>query len=99
MLMSIRTHRLGLSVAAALSLSGPVAAQTPTKPSVIYTVEQIVGPPLPAELMAKIKPMQSLQEVEDLLKANSVQFAWRKAELDASTQNPELIAQIEALPP
>ena len=74
------------------------AARAPG-PAMIYSIEQIVSTTLNPELMEKIKPMHSLREVEDLLKANSIQFGWRRQEVDSSTLNPALVAEIEALPP
>jgi hypothetical protein len=92
-------RRLIASLATALALSIPAGVLAQDKPVVIYSVEQMVSPTLTPELMEKIKPMHSLKEVEDLLKANSIPFTWRKAELDAGAADPALIAQIEALPP
>ncbi len=96
-------RRLFLSLATALALATPAAAQGPgfgpARPAMIYSVEQIVSPRLSPVLLEKLKPIHTLGEVEDLLKANAIPFTWRRTEVDNSTMPPAVVAQIETLPP
>ena len=92
-------RRLILSTLAAMALSAPAVAQAPAKPATLYRFEQLISPKLTPELLEKVKPLNTLAEIESLLKANDVPFGWRKAEVDASNLDPAVVDQIEALPP
>ncbi len=68
-------------------------------PHLIYSLEQLMTGSIPQELLVKLEPIHTLQEVEDLLKAGNIEFKWGKTEMRSSDLSPEIIRQITALPP
>jgi hypothetical protein len=74
----------------------PAAAQPP---GTVYDTEALRTGALPPELAQKITPLHSLAAIEDLLKQNRVSFAWGRAQMSASALPPELVKQIDSLPP
>jgi hypothetical protein len=71
----------------------------PPPAAIIYLAEQIVTGPLAPETLERVKPLNTLQQVEDLLKAGGIPFGWRRVELNTDTLPPALAQQIAALPP
>jgi peptidyl-prolyl cis-trans isomerase C len=92
---------LALALAPAAAAAQAPAVAPPVQPlkGALYLVEQLVAVgPLPAPVTEKMRPLNSLAEVEDLLKANSIPFAWSKAELNTALLDPRLVQQIESVP-
>jgi hypothetical protein len=98
----------GLALACAGLAAGSAAAQAPAAPlpstlwpaiPVTYTMEQIRTGPMAADVQQKIAPLNTMTEVEALLKANRIEFVWRIAELKSDTMPPDLARQIAALKP
>jgi hypothetical protein len=83
------------------SAAPPAARPAPVMaaPGAVYVMQQMRTAPLPADLMEKMKPLNTLQQVEDLLKINRISFAWALAEVRSETMPADLVAQIERLPP
>ena len=72
----------------------------PVIPSKVYIVEQVVtARQLPPELIKQMEPLKTLRQVEELLKANSIPYGWRKAEMNTATFSPSVLQLIEKLPP
>ena len=71
----------------------------PVIPIKIYVVEQVMTAKLPPEVLKQMEPLKTLRQVEELLKANSIAYAWRKADLNTAALPPTVLQQIEALPP
>ncbi len=102
----MKPHLL-LIVAVALAVAAPAAmAQAPAAPAAtaqppgpVYDTEALRTGPLPPELVQKITPLHSLAAIEDLLKQNRVSFAWARAQMSATTLPPELVRQVDSLPP
>jgi hypothetical protein len=97
-----------LAVIAALGLatalptfghSQPAPAPPSAPKRVIYRMETLQTKPLPAALNEKLRPLTSLQQVEELLKANDLAFAWQKVEVDSATLDPKMVVILEGLPP
>ena len=97
-----------LLIAACVAIGGlaPVAtAQTPkldvppVVPNQIFLVEQVVTGRLPPQVLQQLQPLKTLRQVEELLKANSIPYAWRKAELNSALVPAEVMDQIRKLPP
>ena len=95
-----------------LALAAAAAVQTaPTPPATgaaaapdvpagpLYILEHIQTSKLPDAMMEKIKPLNTLQEIEAILKLNGVPFAWRMAGMPVRQTPTELIKQIDALKP
>jgi hypothetical protein len=77
----------------------PRAAPAPAPPGKTYILEQVVTGKLPQPLLDQMKPLKTLRQVEELLKANSVAYGWRKVEMNTTTLQPDALRQIDALPP
>jgi hypothetical protein len=94
---------LGLTIPAATiaRAAPPVPKAAPTAPiaPAIYVIDLLATGALPADVTQKIKPLNTLQAVEDLLKANSVPFAWRRFEANSQTMDQGFAQQLAALPP
>jgi hypothetical protein len=102
-----------LAVLAAMAMATPLAAQPrqppartpnvltapPVIPNRVYVVEQVVTAKLPAELLKQIEPLKTLRQIEELLKANSIPYAWRKADMNSAALPPEVMQLIDKLPP
>jgi hypothetical protein len=97
-----------LALACASLAAAPAAAQAPAKPAppgqsmlhpVIYTMEQLRTGPLTPKIQQAIEPLNTMAEVEALLKANQVAFAWRVVDVGSDAMPPELAGQIAALKP
>jgi hypothetical protein len=84
---------------AAAGYATPAPPPPTADPHVIYALEQLITGQIPRELQAQIGPIHTLREVEDLLKANNIEFKWGKAEMHSSELPPELVRQMAALPP
>lgn len=99
-----RTPALAL-IAAAMLATGPAAQGQPNpppaaaQPPVIYIMEQLRTGALPPELVQKLGPLNTLAEVETLLKANRIGFAWGVVEVASETMPPEWMKQLNALKP
>jgi hypothetical protein len=50
------------------------------------------------EVLEKMKPLDTLLQVEELLKSGNIPFQWQRATFDPSKMDPQLLAQIQALP-
>jgi hypothetical protein len=74
----------------------PSAPMAP--PGVIYTVEMLQTMPLSPDLADKLKPLNTLQEVEAMLKANRIPFSWRWNEMPSSQVPAALAQQFDAKP-
>jgi hypothetical protein len=78
---------------------GDPAADLTADPHVIYALEQLVTGAIPSEVIAKLAPLRSLREVEDLLKTNNIAFKWDRVQMHSSAVPPKIIKQMTALPP
>jgi hypothetical protein len=93
------------AIAAVLLAAGPTQVQTPkldvppVVPNRVYVVEQVVTQKLPQPILAQLQPLKTLRQVEELLKANSVPYGWRKGNLNTAALPPAVAKQIESLPP
>src|SRR5215472_5036235 len=95
------------SVAGALPSAADTAAPNPAatpppaqaEPAVLYLMDQIVTGPLPQEVLQQMQPLHKLDEVEAVLKAHKIAFAWREAEIASTQIEPGVARQINALPP
>jgi hypothetical protein len=91
----------------ALALAtGSVAAQTPgqnplaARPApIVYVLDQLATGPLTPELIERMKPLTTLQQIEDLLKGRGIAFSWRRTEVSTEQIPPAVAQQIAALPP
>ena len=98
-----------LAAAALLAGPGPGLAQPPRPaapppapaagPRVIYRLELIRTGPLPPEVIAKLGPIHTMEDVEKLMKAGDIQFTWRRQDLDSAAANPAFLKSLETLPP
>jgi hypothetical protein len=100
----MRSHRSKLlSLASPLLLVMAAGAGTAAKAQapapVVYTIEELRTGPIASELQQKMIPLHTLGEIEGLLKANRIAFAWGIAELSADKLTPESARQMAALPP
>ena len=72
----------------------------PVIPIKVYIVEQVVTTnKLPPQFLEQMRPLKTLRQVEELLKANSVPYAWRKTDMNSAALPPAIAKQIEAVPP
>ncbi|MGZ5948192.1 MAG: hypothetical protein ACXWKV_16600 [Caulobacteraceae bacterium] len=78
------------------AVPAPPAAEPPR---VVYSVEQLVTGALPPTVQTQLGPLHTLREVEDLLKAYDIAFKWNKIELRSAELQPDMVKQIDALPP
>ena len=62
-------------------------------------MEQLRTGPLSPEIQQRMTPMNTIQEVEALLKANRIEFAWRMVEVANTALPPDLARQIAAMKP
>src|SRR2546423_1510747 len=92
-LMLAGTMGTGLGTAAMAQALAPAPA------SVIYTIEQLRTGPLGPEIHQKLVPLHTMAEVETLLKANRIPFAWTIGDVGADKMPPGMASQIAALPP
>jgi hypothetical protein len=67
-------------------------------PGLVYTMEMIQTGPVLADLIEKLKPLNTMQQVEELLKANRVAFAWQIADTPSARIPAALAAQFETRP-
>jgi hypothetical protein len=65
---------------------------------VIYRLELIHTGKLSADILEKLRPLQTLDEVEGVLKANDIGFAWVKQDVDSATAQPALRNALESVP-
>jgi hypothetical protein len=84
--------------AAAPAAAAPAAA-APAPRTITYTMEQLRTGPLSPEIQQRMTPMNTIQEVEALLKANRIEFAWRMVEVANTALPPDLARQIAAMKP
>ena len=75
---------------AALPAPDPITPTTPVPPRApiagkVYLLEMLQTPDLPPELKERLKPLNSLIEVENFLKLNRVPFAWQLRAVPASS--------------
>jgi hypothetical protein len=77
--------------------AAPAAAAAPR--TITYTMEQLRTGPLSPEIQQRMTPMNTIQEVEALLKANRIEFAWRMVEVANTALPPDLARQIAAMKP
>src|SRR5262245_60968658 len=76
------------------------AAPGSPRNATIYLVEQLIVPgKLPPTLAEKLKPLKTLQQVEDLLKTNNLPFGWQRGQLNTALLDPRLVQEIDRLPP
>jgi hypothetical protein len=75
------------------------AAAAPAPRTITYTMEQLRTGPLSPEIQQRMTPMNTIQEVEALLKANRIEFAWRMVEVANTALPPDLARQIAAMKP
>lgn len=75
----------------------PDLPATPVQP--VYLMELLQTGPLSETLQQKMIPLRTLDQVEKLLKQNSVAFSWRKTVVASESLNPALVQQFERLPP
>lgn len=75
------------------------AAPAPSAAPQLYVVEQLVTQKLGADVLEKMKPLDTLLQVEELLKAKNIPFQWQRATFDPAKTDPQLLAQIQAVPP
>jgi hypothetical protein len=89
------------ALAAGHPAAQPVAANAtaPRPATVVYVVEQLITGPLTQGTLDRIKPLDTLQQIEDLLKASSIPFGWRRTELSTEAIPPGLAQQIAAMRP
>jgi hypothetical protein len=83
----------------AAGMGSAAVAQAPAKAPVTYTIEQLRTAPLPPAIQQQMVPLHTLTEIESLLKANRIAFAWAVSDLSADALAPETASQIAALPP
>ncbi len=89
---------LAAGAAAAASQEPPPVAQ-PAEPATIYLMDQLVTGALPEVVLDEMKPLNTLDEVEALLKRHRLPFAWREAEVSSANINPQIAKQVAQLPP
>jgi hypothetical protein len=96
-------HRSGLFAtligAMAAGVGTAAMARAPAQAPVTYTIEQLRTGPLTPAMQQQMVPLHTLAEVESLLKANRIAFAWTVGDLRADALAPETASQIAALPP
>ena len=98
---------LALIVAAAALAAAPAvwaqatAAAPATSPlhPVVYTMEQLRTGPITPEIQKQLGPLNTMSEVETLLKANRIPFAWQIGDIASTALPPELAGPIAALKP
>ena len=98
--------RVAGALAAAVLATGPAAAQRPgpnplaARPApLVYVMEQLLTGPITPAVLERMKPLDTLQQVEDLLKAETISFVWRRTEIGAEAIPPALAQQIAVLQP
>jgi hypothetical protein len=80
--------------------AAPAPAPAAAAPHTItYTMEQLRTGPLSPEIQQRMTPMNTIQEVEALLKANRIEFAWRIVEVANTALPPDFARQIAAMKP
>lgn len=96
----------GLFAALLVALAPPAFAQPRTAPSTTPTaerpvllVDQIRSPPIPRELGPLLQPLNTLEQVEALLRSRGIAFKRERALIDTRTVNRELVKILAALPP
>lgn len=97
-------RRAVAATVAAMAWAGVATAQptpgvVPTPIPAIYDMETLRTGPLPDEFVKQLGPLHTLQEVESLLKANRVAFAWSRNQVRSTSLPPDFVRQIDALPP
>jgi hypothetical protein len=91
----------------ALALAtGPAGAQSAgqnplaARPApIVYVLDQLATAPLAPELIERLKPLTTLQQIEDLLKGEGIAFSWRRTEVSSEQMPPAVAQKIAALPP
>lgn len=78
--------------------SAPHAGKAKGAPTV-YDFELLQTGPLPEALRKQMLPLQTLSEIEDLLKQNRIRFQWGHLVLTTDKMNPEFIRKIADLSP
>ena len=87
--------------AAAAQPGAPLAGGTELSPAapVIYDMETLRTGALPPEFLKQLGPLHSLPAIEDLLKANRIEFAWARKQVSSGTLPATFVSAIDALPP
>src|SRR5690242_6194856 len=75
--------------------SAPPGAQM-AAPGVWYTLEIVQTGLLPADIVEKLKPLNTLPEIEAVLKANRIPFGWRVNETPSAQIPAALARQFDA---
>lgn len=75
--------------------AAPAPASAPPQ---LYVVEQLVIQKVGPDVLEKMKPLDTLLQVEELLKAKNIPFQWQRAIFDPAKTDPNLLAQIQAVP-
>lgn len=93
--------RVGLA-SLVLALAAPAWAQPPPVmpiPRTAFLMETLQTAAPGPEVIEKLKPLKTLREVEELLKANNLAFAWRRGEVETARLGPQLTEVLVKLPP
>lgn len=93
-IVALTTATPGIAAAQAAA-APPAAAQGP---ATIYLMESMRVGPLSADIKQKLPPLQTLQQVEDLLKANRIAFLWRSGEISSADMDPGLVRELKLIP-
>jgi len=101
----LRSRTAATALAAALLLALPASGQ-PRAPGAdgrrpfIYRMETLRTPAaLPESVVRTISPMRDLAQIEAVLKANDVTYAWQRGEVSTTVMTPQLVQQLEGVPP
>ena len=108
--MDMIREMAALLAAGALTAAAPQAAPpapmkvapAPAQPwgsPVIYTVEELRTGPLPLPILHELEPLHTLTEIEGVLKAHRLPFAWAIGEVRSATLPTSIITAIEKGPP
>ena len=96
--VGVVSYRLaaGVAVMAAIAWADPATAQAA---GVTYHLEMLQTERTPPGLPQRLKPLKTLQQVEDLLKANNIPFSWRRGVLPSDRLSPQFVQALDKLPP
>jgi hypothetical protein len=65
----------------------------------VFAVDQLRLPPVnDPKLFAELKPLNSLEEIGQVLQTHSIQYSTAKGTLDTLSLDPKLVLEIEKLP-
>ena len=98
-----RTHLLAAFFLVAALTPGPATAErlrgSVPRGGVIYVIDRLATPKLPKDVLAAMRPLNTLEEIQALLNARAIAFRRENIEINTGHADQRLVELLEQLPP